>query len=459
MAVCRSMLPNCSSAKLWISPVLARAELGEGLRAVAGERGVRADALLERGDQAERLERRPGLHRRAGGGVELDLGVVLAAVHRDDGAVARLDRGQARVQGGGARAGRHVVLDGLHGGVLRLLVDRGGDPQATAVELGVSQPELGAQLLLHVGGDVADRPALGLLGLGGDDLGELRLGALGGGEPALGLHPVEHVGHPGLRVLLLLRAERGVVEARATDDRRQQGTLAHRELGDVLVEVRLGRGLDAVGAAAVVDGVEVVGQDLGLGLLLVDLQRDDQLLALAGQGLVLGQEVVLDVLLGDRGATLGRPALDRGDEGATDAGGADALVLVEAAVLGGEQGVLHVHRHLRQRHRLTVAVHLGDPVHLGLAVAVVDDRGLRLGQLVRRGDADRHPGHRDRGHARQEQRQQGEQDALAREEATLPLRRGPFGRAGVLGVHGSSFPQGCSAMAQASSAAPATRPV
>ena len=60
----------------------------------------------------------------------------------------------------------------------------------------------------------------------------------------------------------------------------------------------------------------------------------------------------------------------------------DAVVLVEVLVLRREHRLLHVVGHLGQRHGLTVALGVGQPGHLGLAVGVVDDRRLRRRDLV-----------------------------------------------------------------------------
>ena len=56
----------------------------------------------------------------------------------------------------------------------------------------------------------------------------------------------------------------------------EQRALGDGELARVDAEVGLGRGLDAVGTAAEVDGVEVVLEDLVLGQLPVDLEGDDR---------------------------------------------------------------------------------------------------------------------------------------------------------------------------------------
>src|SRR5665809_146893 len=102
--------------------------------------------------------------------------------------------------------------------------------------------------------------------------------------------------------------KRQIVERRTADDGGEHRSLSDSQLGGIDMEVGPGSSLDAVRAATVVDRVEVVLQDRVLGLLLVDLDRDDELFELAGDRLVLGQEVVLDVLLGDGGAALLRSA-------------------------------------------------------------------------------------------------------------------------------------------------------
>ena len=114
----------------------------------------------------------------------------------------------------------------------------------------------------------------------------------------------------------------------------------HGEVLGVLVEVRLRRGFDAVGAAAEVDRVEVSLEDLVLGQLVLDLDGEERLLDLAGVGPLLRQVEDLDVLLGDRrGALLdgvGREVVPRG---ADDALEVEPAVGVEGPVLGSDDGV------------------------------------------------------------------------------------------------------------------------
>jgi hypothetical protein len=241
---------------------------------------------------------------------------------------------------------------------------------------------------------------------------EGRLGTLARGEPAVLDHGVEDVARALLGVGRLLLTQSRVVEGGATDRGREEGALGHGQLGHVLVEVRRRRGLDAVGAPTVVDGVEVVLEDLVLGLLAVDLHGEEDLAGLAVQGAVGGEEVVLHVLLGDRGATLRRgAALDGDPHGAGDARRGDAVVLVERLVLTREDRLLHVIGDLGQRHRHAVALAVGQAPQLRLAVGVVDDGRLGRGDLVRLGDVGARVGDPHGGHAEDRQGEHGPQAA------------------------------------------------
>ena len=68
-------------------------------------------------------------------------------------------------------------------------------------------------------------------------------------------------------------------------------------------EVMLGRYLGAVRAVAEVDRVQIALEDLLLGELLFDLDREHHLFELAVHGLVAGEQHVAHVLLRDRRAT------------------------------------------------------------------------------------------------------------------------------------------------------------
>ena len=200
-------------------------------------------------------------------------------------------------------------------------------------------------------------------------------------------HAPQDVGVPLVQVLLGGLAVRRVVAGGVVQDAGQDGALLEVQVLGGDVEVRLRRGLDAVRAAAEVDRVEVALEDLLLALLALELQGEDRLLGLAGQAAFLGEVEDLDVLLGDRGRTLRRVAAGVAEGRPDDALRVDPLVGPERLVLGRDDGVLDVLRHLLQGDGLAVLG--GVPAELGLAVLVVDERRLRLEVLVRVRDLDR----------------------------------------------------------------------
>ena len=130
---------------------------------------------------------------------------------------------------------------------------------------------------------------------------------------ALGLHRPQHdlpASAGGRRV-----GER-VVSRGVLDDGGQERSLGQGEPSCARTEERAGRHLDAVGALAEVDGVQVVGQDLVFGPAFLELVGEHCLAELARQGvgraLVLRQVGVLDELLGDGRAALHRVRRRRG---------------------------------------------------------------------------------------------------------------------------------------------------
>jgi len=191
---------------------------------------------------------------------------------------------------------------------------------------------------------------------------------LGAGEhvplqPALGLEDVQHQVAPGLGAL---GAAPGIVEGRPAHQGHQQGDLFGMQLVQAPLEVELAGQTEAVdGPVAVltqVDLVEIGLQDLVLLVAPFQQQGHDGLVELAPQGPILGEEVVLHQLLGKRAATLHRASgAQVGPGGAGDGGEVQAVVLVELAVLHGDQRADQQGRHLVQTHQ--------DPV---LAVARVD---------------------------------------------------------------------------------------
>ena len=198
----------------------------------------------------------------------------------------------------------------------------------------------------------------------------------------------------------------------------------------VVGEVRARGGLDAVGAVAEVDLVEVAAQDLVLrppAREVVGQRRLAQLLE--DRAVVLGGERDLHELLRDRrGALDGLAGRDVLDGRARDAAQVDAAVGVEAAVLDRDDRVLHHRRDvlLRQVDAALVAGQRADRL-----AAAVEDRRRRDGLLERvdrrqvGGDRHEHPeqGRDDREHAEAEEHDQHAQ--LADLEALLAPAAAP----------------------------------
>ena len=93
---------------------------------------------------------------------------------------------------------------------------------------------------------------------------------------------------------------------------------------------------------AKVDGVEVCRQDAILRPALLELPGEGGLTNLALYGLRVRQVGVLDELLRDRAGALVGPGGEAVEERAGNAVRIDAIVLVEALVLHGDDCVLHV---------------------------------------------------------------------------------------------------------------------
>ncbi len=407
---------------------------------------LRGGVLLQRGGENDRLERGSGLVVPAGGVVVEVLQVVLAAVHGDD--LARLG---VHRRGAGLDVGVDLALlrfqlagqlglDRLLQRGLLLLVDVEGDGPAALDHLlcGIRAADalLLHQLVLELLVGELDQIALlafftgSALGLLGDR--ELHALPLGGVQPVLLDHVVQDV-VPAVQNQFLERGvggrDRPVVLARRLEQRGEVGALLDAELPGVGLVVGLGRGLDAVGVAAVVARVDVAREDVVLGFLLVDLQGDDHLLELAGGGLILVQVVVLDVLLSDRRAALGAPAGHGVEQTAGEALQVDAGVTVEALVLRGDEGVLHILGHIGQVHAL--AVGLADPGE-ERAVAVLVDVALLLGGGVALGDVHVHVERGETGDAEQAEAEERAEDLLPGEEPAYSA----LGRLGRLGGPG-----------------------
>ena len=150
------------------------------------------------------------------------------------------------------------------------------------------------------------------------------------------------------------RAAQRRVQRRRLRQAGEHRGLAQRQLAEALVEVDPRGGLRAdrrlAADGAVRDGVEVLVEDPGLGVLVLDLLRDLGLADLALVGALVGDVEVAGELHRDRRAALHGLLVDevlhaRADEALV----VDALVLVEAAVLDRDGRVLEQLRELVAR--------------------------------------------------------------------------------------------------------------
>ena len=269
--------------------------------------------------------------------------VVAPADHRGHEARARVDRGERPVRV--ARLGQHGV-DRALGGALHPGIQRRHDPEAAleqqVVPVGrrLAEPRIRQDPLLDVVDEVRRDVLLVALGR--------QVQHDGGGAGCQVARRVDHpelehpVQHPVATPLRAVRMRDGVVVHRRLDQTGEQRGVRERELQWRLVEVRLGRGLDAVRAVAEVHGVQVLRQDPVLAQPLLELPREVGLLDLPADRLLLADVDVLHELLGD-----GRPALDDLAGGGVDVGRAqersevDPLVVVEPLVLDRDDRVPH----------------------------------------------------------------------------------------------------------------------
>ncbi len=283
-----------------------------------------------------------------GDAVELAAPEVAATDVGEDGPSVGIDGDQRRFQGIDALAAPAVELLEDFAGSLAgqiLLADGEGGEEVVAAAAQTSESETVAGLGGHGVREVRGRP----------DAETHRRGQHGSGQGPFeraGVDPLQ-LGHAAQHLVAPPAGAAGTrhrrVNGRRLDHSGEGGGLRQGQLGGVLAEVSPGRGAEAVVVEAVgaaqIDRVEVALKDASLGMLNLDGDGDDGLADLAEDPPVLGEEDVLDELLGKRAATLGGPAPAQIDhQGAGDAGGGHAGVPVERVVLGGQHGLNDVLR-------------------------------------------------------------------------------------------------------------------
>ena len=100
----------------------------------------------------------------------------------------------------------------------------------------------------------------------------------------------------------VLRVIDRIIIARAIGNGAQISDLRQAQLADILAEIALGSGSDAVEAIHEIDIIDVEVEDLVLGVFLLHFQGNKDLLHLALPGLILGQKDRSRQLLGNRGS-------------------------------------------------------------------------------------------------------------------------------------------------------------
>ena len=181
----------------------------------------------------------------------------------------------------------------------------------------------------------------------------------------------------------------------------QHRRLGQVHIGDLLAEIELGCRRRAEIAAAHIGAVEIELEDLVLGIMPLQPDREERLLDLALEGTLGAQEQVLGQLLGDRGTALGRVfALRVGHQRPERTDRVDAPVIVKAPILGGESRLDEIVRQFVERvgivgadaaaaDLVAVAIKEGDGEILGLVEAA------GRGGIERRQRQRRHQHHAD----------------------------------------------------------------
>ena len=137
----------------------------------------------------------------------------------------------------------------------------------------------------------------------------------------------------------LRRRLANAVTRRAVDQRRQRGRLGGVERRRGLAEVAQRRGLHAVVALAEIHVVQVGLQNRPLAVLRFEPVREPGFADLAAVGLRAIEERAAHELLRDGAAALDDAATaEVGDHRPEDAAAVNAVVVVEAAILGGQHG-------------------------------------------------------------------------------------------------------------------------
>ena len=249
---------------------------------------------------------------------------VRAADHRQHAPVRGVEDHHRGAAGLAILEQRKPRTDRSLGLALEVAVEGCLDDQVVAGrEIGPQRPQLVE--------DVADEVRGEGLALGREHgkIDSRRLGGLRGRDHAVGLEPAQHIRLAGAGALgMYERVEAGALRQPGKQARLREIELARRD-----AEVGASRRLDAVGAAAVVDLVEVGLEDLVFRVVRLELEREQRLARLAERQRVAGVEVERARELLRDGRCAGTDGRERRGR-AHDRQGVDPGVLPEALVLG-----------------------------------------------------------------------------------------------------------------------------
>ena len=159
-----------------------------------------------------------------------------------------------------------------------------------------------------------------------------------GRDEAVLQHPVDDV---LLADLGPARVGNRVVGRRRLWQAGQHGRFGHRDVLQGLAEVGFAGRREAIGTLAKEDLVHVELQDLVLAQQGLDLERQQDLVDLAGEGLLGGKVEVARDLHRDGRCPLAAGLAEVGQPGADHAEIVDTAVLIEARVLDRKDGLLH----------------------------------------------------------------------------------------------------------------------
>ena len=322
---------------------------------------------MGRAQQSERFHGGSRFERGLRRVVELLGQIVVARVHGLDRAGGLVDRYAAHLD-----AFRHAVRTGvsdLLNLVLHGFVECGDDLVPAGFEFVGGEGLRIDEFALHGGQQVSVGSGHLVVLLLFRHLGELGVAFIRGRDVSVFLHDAQHTVEAFLRLLLV---DGRIPRARCRNDAGQHGGFGQGQVFGVLVEVRLCRGLDAVGATTEVDCVHVIAQHFALVLLLRDFDGQERFSELAGICGGFAQIIAFRILLRDGRTALTASCGQIGVQRSCDARQIDAFVGVEGPVFGCDDRVADVIRQYGAIDDFTVLFRVASD--FGGAVGIVDGR-------------------------------------------------------------------------------------